>query len=212
MSDIKLDIKTSELTYKDFTEDLGKILSANVMQGVSNRIVGEMNEALEYHIEEDVYKKYEPKVYPRRSENPGFGISLNDIERNVILTVKAAEGGTQITFNYRPSGSHSGTFGDITADERVLTKWGVTADAPIKPKPVHGDDLVRRIETGKGYDWKPPKRGKTFTQPRPFWANFVEEMIDGGGFAGAAKRAFKAEGITLEGDVSVERETGDGNY
>ncbi|MBQ0125826.1 MAG: hypothetical protein KBS59_05820, partial [Clostridiales bacterium] len=38
------------------------------------------------------------------------------------------------------------------------------------------DDLIRRLQTGKGYDWH-LKNGKDFPK-RPFWNNFVDEQIN----------------------------------
>lgn len=214
MGELKLDITASELTYEGFTKDLGEILSDKVMQRVADCIFEDMKETLAYRIEEDVYKQYTPDIYPRRSENPGFGTPLTDMDKNVLGGAKGSPGGAYIHFDYIPTGAHSGVFGDVISDERVLMRLGVQADDPIKPpeKQADGNALIRRIETGKGYDWKPnKKKAKKFTDERPFWQNFVNELIEGNGLAYAAKQAFKREGIEVS-DISAEREQNDGNY
>lgn len=214
MGEITLNITASELTYADFTKDLGEILSEPVMQRVADYIFDDMKETLAFRIVEDVYKEYTPDLYPRRSDNPGFGTPLNDMEKNVLGSAKGGAGGAYIHFDYLPSGAHSGVFGDVISDELVLERFGVEADDPIKPPEAQadGNELIRRIETGKGYDWRPPKKKKKkFTDERPFWQNFVNELIEGNGFAYAAKQAFKREGIEVS-EISAEREPKDGNY
>ena len=72
--------------------------------------------------------------------------------------------------------------------------------------PVDDDALIGRIESGKGYEWaKHPG-------PRPYWKNFVNEMIDGV-FASQFDAAMSAQfGAEYEGGTVVERESNDGEY
>ena len=211
MSDIKLNITASKITFDDFVKDYGEALPADKMQRIAESVGNVMKETLEYRIEEDVYKEYTPRVYPRRSEHPGYGVALNNMEKTVTLYPKSIPGKAEVTFMYQPSGEHSGTFGDFYDDKKLLRIHKKASD-PIKPNPVHGDDLIRRIETGRGYDYRPSSKDKhPFTEPRPFWANFVAEMLEGGEFDRAVKSAFAAEGIDIQ-DVHTERENSDGNY
>lgn len=211
MADIGIKIEASKLTLNDFITDYGEALSADKMQRIAESIGNVMKETLEHRIEEDVYKEYRPHVYPRRSEHPGYGVALNDMEKTVTLFPKSIPGKAEVTFVYQPSGEHSGTFGDFY-DENKLLRLHKKASDPIKPNPVHGDDLIRRIETGRGYDYHPSSKDRhPFTEPRPFWGNFVSEMLEGGEFDRAVTDAFRAEGIEIE-NVHTERENGDGNY
>lgn len=215
MSDIKLNITASKITFDDFVKDYGEALPAEKMRRVAESIGNVMKETLEHRIEEDVYEEYTPRVYPRRSgRGQGYGVALNNMKKTVDIYPKPAEqiaGKVVVTFSYKPSGEHSGTFGDFFNEEELLRLHKKASD-PIKPNPVNGDDLIRRIETGRGYDYHPSSKTKhPFTEPRPFWWNFVSEMLEGGGFDSAVKSAFAAEGIDIE-DVHTERENGDGNY
>ena len=67
--------------------------------------------------------------------------------------------------------------------------------------PLDGDALIERIETGRGYEW-PVNPGK-----RPFWDNFVKELIDNGAAAKALVDGMNAAdrelGVTLEGNDAV---------
>ena len=211
MSEIKLNLTASQMTLDDMVKDFGEALPKDKMQRIAESVGNVMKETLEHRIEEDVYKEYRPHVYPRRSEHSGYGIALNDMEKTVTLFPKSIPGKAEVTFLYQPSGEHSGTFGEFF-NENQLGRIHKKASDPIKPNPVHGDDLIRRIETGRGYDYKPSSKDPhPFTEPRPFWANFVSEMLEGGGFDDAVTNAFKAEGIDIE-DVHTERENNDGNY
>lgn len=211
MGEIHLNISASQMTLDDLVKDFGEALPEDKMHRIAEYVGNEMKETLEYRIEEDVYKEYRPRVYPRRSEHPGYGVALNNMEKNVDIFPQSIPGKAAVTLSYKPDGSHSGTFGDFYNAEQLARIHKKSSD-PIKPNPVHGDDLIRRIETGRGYDYRPSSKTKhPFTEPRPFWGNFVTELIEGGGFDKAVQDAFKAEGIEIT-DVHAERERGDGNY
>ena len=133
------------------------------------KIVGDqMSVALAESIDKNVYDAYVPKMYPRRDDNPQFGESIFQQALNAQPTVS----GNVLTFTYNPHGTHDGLMQDIPG------YWDMEdppkPDLLIKPFPVHGDDLIRRLETGKGYDWKP----KEPIPPRPFWTRFVNEQRD----------------------------------
>ena len=129
---------------------------------------GPLKDDLYVHIEEDVYAAYKPKEYPRRRDNPEFGIALNDMDKNAWLSILPQ--GNGFSFNYLPDGSHSGTTEDL---DEYSDNYDADTPRPIKPNPVHGDDLIRRIETGRGYDWA------CYPGKREFWQNFVNEEMDG---------------------------------
>ncbi len=177
-------------------------------KNLTHFIYDDIKAVLKRHVEEDVYKAGKgPKVYIRRSEHDGYGIPLNDIDNNAypIGTMDQA-GNTIVGINYMPSGSHSGTFGDFYSEEKLEELHKKESD-PIKPESMakHGNELIKRIETGKGYDWD-------YDRPRPFWANFVEELIEGGEFEDALVRALLMEGLDASPAGGVIRDPADGVY
>lgn len=92
-------------------------------------------------------------------------------------------GSGELTIRYQPDGSSS--------------QWR---------DPASGDALIGRIESGNGYEWR------RHPGPRPFWQNFVNEMIDSK-FAAAYDLAMMAQfGSDYEGGTVVERQAGDGDY
>ncbi len=169
-----------------------------------------MMEALKKHIEDDVYDKFSPKDYPRRSENSGFGTPLNDVAKNseAIFDQLPGKIGGRVGLNYRPTGEHSGT----TADLDPYSKYYDADDPkPIKAYPpkgdrTDGDDLVRRIETGIGYTWR-RRPGK-----RPFWQNFVDEMVNDGELENTFRLAMLEKGYVVDMEDGVTRDPGDGQY
>lgn len=161
------------------TEDLNNyILSLRdpIWEGLSSAADG-MTNSLQAHIQSDVYDEYQPTSYPRRSQNPRFGIALID-KRQMEVSFPTA---LSMSFVYEPTGYHSGKMQDaldaykttkngaVRSTSNTIRQW----DKPLKPHPVHGDKLINRIQTGEGYDWK----GEF--PARPFWDNFVEEQKSG---------------------------------
>lgn len=72
--------------------------------------------------------------------------------------------------------------------------------------PVSDDAMIARIESGSGYEWR------RHPGPRPYWKNFVNEMI-ASGFAETFDSSMVAHlGNEYEGGTVVERESGDGEY
>lgn len=163
----------------DLREEKKKIDAA--VQAALGSVADGMKDALERHIQTDVYDAYEPEVYLRRSENRALGTPLIDMEANV----SSVQAGNALSFEYLPTGEHT------------VKRWA-TAD---------GDALIRRIETGNPpYDFKDPGN-------RPFWENFCNEMIVGGGLYDFFARAMAEAGylVTPEGG-GVEADGNDGEY
>ena len=72
--------------------------------------------------------------------------------------------------------------------------------------PASGDAMIARVESGGGYEWR------RHPGPRPYWTNFVDEMINQV-FASQFDAVMAAQlGADYEGGTVVERESGDGNY
>lgn len=174
------------------------------------KIGGLMTDALKKHIDKDVYAKFVPKDYPRRSEHPQFGTPLNDVATNshAIFDVIPGKIGGRVGLDYRPTGEHSGTTADLDA---YSAYYDADNPRPIKAYPpkgdrTDGDDLIRRIETGIGYTWR-RKPGK-----REFWKNFVNEMTDDGEIAATFRLAMLENGYQIDMADGVIREAGDGTY
>ena len=167
-------------------------------QAASNRSLDKISSAmlntLSLHIEKDVYAAsvYYPTVYKRRSENFSLGTALNNVSVNAKPLIENMRAG----IDYQPTGEHA-----VKKWGGVEGRWG-RAD---------GDQLIARIEKkSPPYTW-----GQDKVPERPFWRNFVTEMIEGG----VAERTFiKAMGLQgtdwmLEADgQGVIREEEDGSY
>lgn len=91
----------------------------------------EMQLNLIKHIEKDVYAKYSPQDYERRSENNSLGLPLTSRE-NIMTITK----GNNLTFRYVPTGQYKGE-----------GSWKIR----------HGDELIKAIETGE-LEGDAPKR------------------------------------------------------
>ena len=170
--DCKIDWENDNLEY-DVDMAIGEI--ENNMTPLLEFIGAEMINDLQEHINNDVYKAYEPKSYPRRKDHTIFGIPLDD-KKNFITKVDNSLNTAILNFEYNPDGFHSGKKKDALDYDQELDEFrsgGATGEKPIKPNPVHGDALIKRIQTGKGYDWK------CSPGPRPFWDNFINEENNG---------------------------------
>lgn len=213
MAEIQLSVKVDgEKSLDEEIKDFKNYLILRSAQALE-QVQGQMTEHLENRIIEDVYNKYTPKEYPRRYDNPQFGDPLTSL---MYMDALGPSGG--ITSNgdismmagldYNPRGEHSGTTADLSPDSPY---YDADNPSPLKPNPVHENELIRRIETGKGYDWKVPS---AVYKGRPFWQNFVNEMIEGGQLGALFLQAMKELGV---GDIElaydeVEREPNDGEY
>ena len=187
MSFFSFTIQGEETLTEDFKQQTQKI-SSSVPLALQN-VGSEMIVSLKKHITNDFYSAYSPKVYPRRSENPKFGVPL-DSEQNMSVNVS----GNTLQFGYYPTGYHSGRMSDALN----WASWSANmseeekekeANRPIKPDPVHGDELIYRLQYAT-YDWK------TDAPPRPFWNLFVSEQLSGG-IMNAFIAGFKPLGYTV---------------
>lgn len=137
-------------------------------------------------IEQNVYNKWpEPTEYERRTDNGGL---IDPRYIKLIDETVGQEGRISASgdISYEPSGQQ--------------WQWQYPED---------GDELIDRIESGVGYEWR------TYDPPqRPFWRPFVESMY-GRSWASAAidrelAKYLKSEGY--EGIATIEPEPGDGDY
>lgn len=143
----------------------------------------EMRQCLREHVVEDVYDKLVPEEYVRRRGTKG----LADMNASATVYSDERDGGMNLTLLYQPSGAADGE------------------GEPVDPH-VDGDDLIDRIEKrNPEYNWtrKPPKR--------PFFSNFVQEMIDGGRAEETLVRAMNAAdpSLGLTEDAGIIREEDD---
>lgn len=115
------------------------------------QLADDMRLCLQDHVEADVYDKFQPTEYVRRREDGG----LADMRASATVYSDERDGGMNLTLLYQPSGATDGN------------------GEPIEPH-VDGDDLTNRIEKNDpAYNWS----GRP--KDRPFFHNFVEEMLDG---------------------------------
>ena len=174
--------------YITFTKVFGQAI-INAIDQVSAK----MTDALKSRIDLDVYAAYSPTVYSRRKDNPSLGIPLNDMDKNVRVITGGHVGakGIDATMRiyYNPTGQHENA------------EWSN----------VDYDELIGRIEHhSPEYEWLPKK---TTLPDRPFWQNFVDEMIDGKEVERYFVDAIKNEGFgELIADGGIKRDSNDGKY
>lgn len=116
----------------------------------------DMRACLTEHIVEDVYDAYDPDYYTRRLSDGG----LLDIPKNTAGSPlpSVSGNGVEIEIQYEPDGATDGLGNAINLH-------------------VDGDDLINRIEKkDPHYNWNVDERS---IPERPFFRNFVEEMIGG---------------------------------
>ena len=211
MGDITLKVEVSG--EDSIIDDIKRLANMPAIKRVNTSIYEYMEAKLQEHIQTDVYEAYDPTMYPRRVDYPQYGKPMIDTKAYAHMehiwpsSELIAAGGLEwgVSLEYLPSGSHSGKFGEFFP-ESYLKEKDIPPDAPIKPNPVHGDDLIRRIETASGYDWK------YHGDRRPFWYNFVEELI-ATGFSDALQKALELEGYEVTPEAGdVQREIDDGAY
>lgn len=147
-------------------------------------IVSETRDRLKQHIEKDVYDQWDPTEYIRRREDGGL---LDEDEmkfKGPIVEFRGKDFAAGFQLDYRP--------------------WG---DSEQWNEPLSGNGLIRRIESGEGYEWK------KHPGPRPFWHNFAEEMIEQNEFGEALRRELTMLGIEIDGfPEAVRGSSGDGDY
>ena len=168
--------------FSGFEQDLAALEKQvkNAFRASRQALADDMRSCLQDHVEYDVYSKFQPIEYVRRGESGG----LADMRSSATVYSDERDGGMNLTLLYQPGGAADGE------------------GEPVDPH-VDGDDLIDRIEKrGPEYNWtrKPPKR--------PFFSNFVQEMIDGGRAEETLVRAMNAAepalGLTESGGVIRE--------
>lgn len=177
----------------DVKKELKRIFSMPVIGNSLISVRTDMAQNLKEHIQKDVYDRYKPRVYKRRSKNPELGIPLINIDEGKgqarymgMINPEALR--ASIAIDYYPTGKHK---------EKAWSGFD-------------GDELIRRIETGTPpYKWRP-----NFDPiERPFWQNFVEEQIDRGEALDSFIREMALRGEEIIDDGSgVVREPEDGTY
>lgn len=171
-------------TFSGLEEDLAALETEvkNAFRASRKALADDMRSCLEDHIESDVYDEFQPLEYVRRRDSGG----LLDMGANTTVYSDERLGGMELTLLYQPDGSRDGEGNEIK-------------DA------VSGDDLVNRIEKkDPEYNWtRKPKK-------RPFFRNFVEEMIEGrraeDTLVAAMNAANPALEIAADGDMTRESE------
>lgn len=139
--------------FSGFDEDIAALETQvkNAFRASRQTLANEMRQCLREHVVEDVYDQFRPRSYVRRRGAKG----LADMNAYATLYSDERDGGMNLTMLYSPSGATDGN------------------GSPIEPH-VDGDDLIRRIEEkDPEYNWKDKP------DERPFFHNFVEEMIGG---------------------------------
>ena len=190
-----VEVQIQETWEGSLTEDLNALLAGELRTKTAKALKSvrdEMREALSEHVTKDVYDAYDPIQYSRRKLDGG-------LQGQALDATSHAEGSLdgksyRLYIEFKPNGNHP--------DEAQWRAEGVS--------PVHGDDLIGRIE-----NWNPkysfPPRNKPLPR-RPFWQKFVEEMVDNGAIEYYFAAAMRAEGENVIEDGGVIREPNDGAY
>lgn len=170
--------------FSGLEEDLAALETEvkNAFRASRKALADDMRSCLEDHIEADVYDEFQPQKYVRRRDSGG----LSDMQANTTVYSDERLGGMELTLLYQPDGRRDGEGNEIE-------------------NAVSGDDLVNRIEKkDPEYNWRrKPKK-------RPFFRNFVEEMIEGrraeDTLVAAMNAADPALEIAADGDMTRESE------
>ena len=120
-------------------------------------VASELTPALQRHIQKDVYEAYTPEQYQRRYANPQFGRSIYS-EKNMSWNIVNRSGGQQsVEFTYEPNGRNT--------------------HYPNSNYFVDGDSLITVLQEDRGYLWL---KSGSIGKERPFWRNFVDEVVQSG--------------------------------
>lgn len=177
-------------TFSGLEEDLAALEAEvkNATLRAGTVLQEDMKSCLTEHLVDDVYDAYTPKSYFRRLSDGG----LLDINKNTAgsRVPTFTNDGVEIELRYEPDGRTNGL--------------GET----VYPH-LDGDELISRIENkSPDYNWN----GDMDSIPeRPFFRNFVEEMIEGRRAENTLAAAMNAADPTLEvvPDGDVIRESDD---
>lgn len=201
---IGIDVKvvvtsTAEQIQKEVETDVQRQLFAgNAVVKVHEAVVTELRDVLGFHIRHDVYEAYTPTGevhYKRRKDNGDFGTSLlKSADKDHAESIFDLEHGGRWKsgIRYEPTAEHENW------------RW---SDPDLKP-----DELIGRIEKKEPQYNFNPIRGEI--PDRPFWQDFVTEMIEGGRFASTLEKILKEQGIAEPSDTitGITRDSSDGNY
>lgn len=188
-------ITVEAVGFEELKKEVKNGVLRNHIQGISAAVCSELKDTLWRHVKEDIYHEYSPKEYLRRKDHPKFGTSLLQSAEDAE---PLGEGGFYLNgewiagIRYEPSTEHK------------ISRW---SDG------ISSNELIGRIEKKEpAYNWE-PKNGPKIPE-RPFWQNFVEEMIEGGGFERVLERELKKRKIAEPDDLitGVVRESEDGIY
>lgn len=175
--------------YEALEKEVNKLLSNKTKAKITEFVNEQMRIALARHVQDDVYDGgYYPRQYVRRDKHPEYGKSIKQSAYDADGIGPSDAGQWVAGISYEPTGQHDNI------------EW-YTAD---------GDELIGRIEKKSPMYTYYPKDG--FIPDRPFWQNFVSEMIEGGGIEDALNEALQDSGIEVEGSSPAIRTSDDGKY
>lgn len=189
-------MKIEATGFEDIEKEAMKILTPSKWREISNAVYADMKDALDSHIQSDVYHEYIPKMYKRRRDDPRRGISLAESVEDERYTKQIGP------FDYASMELVAGLSYEPTGQHEETWRWSDT----------NGDKLIGRIEKkDPPYNWEP--KGEKIPE-RPFWKRFVEEMIEGGRIERILETELKRLGIAESTDhiTGVIRQSEDGNY
>lgn len=159
--------------------------------------MSDARDTLKRHVINDVYDAYpDPTSYKRRKESGG----LSDVEANTT-TIDPTGGNVNGNLSvytalyYNPTGKHR------------IKSWSSGTD---KPGVVNVDynALISRIETkSPAYNW-----GQDLVPARPFWQEFIKEMIDDGELEKSIVWALEKKWGNVIADGNIKEDPGDRNY
>lgn len=190
MAEMTLNIQINGVDGLD--ADLKEFLTGQFKTEMTHALLStrdEMRAALAKHVQEDVYDKFSPNQYERRGMNGGLaGQALNATSH---ADGDPASVSYRICLDYKPDGNHPNQ-----------SEW--------KEAPVHGDDLISRIENWNPKYPYPPRRRRL--PRRPFWQKFVDEMVDEGMLEYYIASALREQGEDVTEDGAITRDAQDGEY
>jgi len=191
MADIELNFTVTGAETLD--EDVKAFLKGTVnpaLEKALREVGADMAAALKKHIDTDVYGAYKkPRVYKRRKDDNSLGTPLNDVSDiwGSGGNATAYADGRHVTLDYSPSGTHK------------VKAWSDQ----------DGNALIGRIEK-KNPPYKYESQERTIPE-RPFWQNFVNEMVDEGRLDEFFTNAMALAGVEVVPE-GVTREGKDGTY
>ena len=152
---MKTQITAQILGLKEDLEKEHKKIKTHVNYALTETGV-EMTYDLISALRRDWYGQYKPSVYERRTDNPSKGTPLGDMSN---FDETYTDPTNQILhFVYNPTGTHENP------------DWNTRS----------GDNLIEWIQ--RMHEYKRPGSDEPYLKipARPFWNNFIDELINGG--------------------------------